>query len=1053
MARIRVRRSLTWCLTGAAAVAVTALLVPSSGLAVLRIDGVHDELADYDVRVGAVQPTGYQLAAVSRMRANARWNRFGTPQSLSSHRGALARGLRGPDAKSVARRWLRSNKALFGLQTLAGLKLDRSLPVGKGRAVVFRQHIGGLNVGPEGLLTVAVLPRGKAWNVVYASSSVTPHSALSGRFRMTGRQAIVRAARNIGRRISIGDLGAISGRSGWSYLRGDGLDGQLSVRRIAFPTMRGIVPAWQTIVADFHDGLGEAYGHVVDGRSGRVLMRQSLVDNLSDNPRWEVFPASPQMTPINRYPWNYPSADTRDLWCWLDSPGCQLAVSEGSPHKATPWDVNARTNVPTFTTIGNNADSQEEWHSASPHIGPGPNQFRPVSPVREYRYPWTNVWFESGCDRANFVVPGGNDVPAATANLFAMHNRMHDWSYHLGFTERAWNAQNFNFGSPTLENDELDGNVQAGGASGGAPTWSGRDNAFMFTRPDGTTSITSMFLWQPISGTFYAPCVDGDYDMSVIGHEYTHMIENRMIGKGVRRQGHHAGAMGESEADFTAVEYLFEYGFRTPGADPFAVGPYVTGDGDQAIRNYNMSWPTTGLFPQPGRDPFVNPLNFSDVGYDLTGPQVHADGEIWTATNFDIRELFLQRYSDRGQQHQRECADGERPAQDCPGNRRWMQLVFDGYLLAPVAPTFLDMRNAILAADVLRFGGANQDLIWLAFARRGFGQNAATTGTQDPQPTPDFESPLHDEATVVFNAVSEETGAPVNANVYVGHYEARVSPIADTNAATVGPNLDNVARFAPDDGPQTRSGQRGYEFVANAPGYGHVRFQLDARPGTTRNVTIRFPTNYASRHNGAVAVGDGTRHNDLIDDTEATNWESVGPPAQGQRVVVDLAGGTQTFRRVKVSAALVADDRLPPPAVATQNRFTALRAFEVYACTAGSDPRNAGCDGTGEFGWRRIVKSQDDAFPSVNPRPRAPELILRTWETPTTTATHVLFVVVDNQCTGQVSYQGEQDNDPTNVTDCRLGSPPLPPRNTAVRAAELEVLSGRPRVDGATQED
>jgi hypothetical protein len=39
----------------------------------------------------------------------------------------------------------------------------------------------------------------------------------------------------------------------------------------------------------------------------------------------------------------------------------------------------------------------------------------------------------------------------------------------------------------------------------------------------------------------------------------------------------------------------------------------------------------------------VNPLNFSDVAYDIVGEQVHADGEIWSATNFDIRQLFLDR--------------------------------------------------------------------------------------------------------------------------------------------------------------------------------------------------------------------------------------------------------------------------------------------------------------------------------------------------------------------------------------------------------------------------
>src|SRR3712207_8892358 len=119
------------------------------------------------------------------------------------------------------------------------------------------------------------------------------------------------------------------------------------------------------------------------------------------------------------------------------------------------------------------------------------------------------------------------------------------------------------------------------------------------------------------------------------------------------------------------------------------------------------------------------------MGYDITGPQVHADGEIWSATNFDIRELLLDRYPSNGFDIQRECADGLRPPQACPGNRRWIQIVFDAYLLMPVAPSFLDARNAYLAADVLRFGGANQDLLWLGFARRGFGQNANVTNQND----------------------------------------------------------------------------------------------------------------------------------------------------------------------------------------------------------------------------------------------------------------------------------------------------------------------------------
>jgi hypothetical protein len=53
--------------------------------------------------------------------------------------------------------------------------------------------------------------------------------------------------------------------------------------------------------------------------------------------------------------------------------------------------------------------------------------------------------------------------------------------------------------------------------------------------------ITNQYLWQPLAGAFYAPCVDGAYDMAVVAHEYGHAISNRMIagpdGGTARRQG------------------------------------------------------------------------------------------------------------------------------------------------------------------------------------------------------------------------------------------------------------------------------------------------------------------------------------------------------------------------------------------------------------------------------------------------------------------------------------------------------------------------------------
>ena len=767
-------------------------------------------------------------------------------------------------------------------------------------------------------------------------------------------------------------------------------------------------------------------------------------------PMWKVFPAYPLLG-NEIFPWNYPSDDIRELWCWESTVGAPPRPVTGPNGEACdrevqnlasrlPWDVDGRTQLPTFTSDGNNAASAEAW--ASP-LTPGGAQ-RPVSLRRQYVYPWQNAWHvnggnPSGCSQSNFT-PGGNDIDAAVTNLFVMHNRMHDWAYFLGFNERHWNAQESNFGTGgTADGDPLLGDAQAGAVTGGFPSYLGRDNANMISNPDGVPSITNMYLWQPIAGAFYAPCVDGDYDMQVIGHEYGHMIENRMIGKGGRRSGHHAGAMGESFGDLLAMEQLNENGL-VPVADenPFTVGAYVTGNKDRAIRNYNMSFPRTGAFPAPGVSlvrrgaPTANPLGFANMGYDITGPQVHADGEIWSATNFDIRQALAQKYAASHPAGdvalQRSCADAQRQASDCPGNRRWIQLVFDAFLLMPTAPSMLDARDAYLAADVMRFGGANQDELWLAFARRGFGEQAASTSTADDtdsDPTPDYASPRHSNANVRFRAVASDEGraAVTGARIYVGHYEARTSPVADTNPATAGANLDDTARFAPGT----------YEFVANAPGYGHVRLRRSFTAGSSSTVTFELPTNLASRSKGATASGDGQDHEQLIDDTESTSWDRTGaqPDVRGSQVTVDLQGGAQRIRRAQVSALLEVG----------RNRFTALRRFRIDVSTDGAT-------------FRPHYTSPANAFPGFNPRPVAPEMILRSFDFPAVRASHVRIVVLENQCTGNAAFQGDQDSDPTSGSDCRLGSPgagPVPvfgdlpqvlaPRNDEVHITELQVFA------------
>ena len=763
-------------------------------------------------------------------------------------------------------------------------------------------------------------------------------------------------------------------------------------------------------------------------------------------PKWKVFPANSSLDLSN--------TDNRSVWCWVTSisgtpvPGCDRELRNLAARG--PWDYNFRTNTPTFTTIGNAAIAGEAWLSP---LTPA-EQYRPVSPDRNYSYPWTNSWKNNDCTAVAFTPAGNrNDIDAATANLFAMHNRMHDWSYFLGFTEENYNAQDNNFGNRagggainSVTGGEFDpevGNSQAGALSGGQPSLLGRDNANQISLQDGIPGITNMYLWQPIAAGFYPPCVDGDYDMAVIGHEYAHLITGRMVGgPDSGPTGAQGGAMNESWSDQQAAEYLNEHGFvPTNNENPFSVGAYVTGNLEAGIRNYGMN---RNLRPPFNNGHQQNPLNYSNIGYDVTGPQVHADGEIWSATGYRIRQAFVEKYNGLGfpasdAALQLRCADGAYnttgaplDASVCPGNRRWIQILYDAYLLQQADTSMITARDAYLAADMMRFGGANQDILWREFARSGLGQFASTNGSNDPDPISNFESPLEGEATINFDprAFNERThwnnasGAfPVNAKIYVGHYEARSTPIADSNPNTP---LTNVVKLVPGT----------YDFVAVAPGYGHFRFTETVSAGQVTDRVIWMATNYASSSKGAMATGDGVGQSLLIDDTESTNWGSLGSPIMGKQVTVKLgtvnATNMHTVGRVQVSAMLrtvptVGGD---PQDTGTQSRFAALRQFRILTCTESTT--NPNC--VNPAGFTEIFTSAPEAFPAGVPRPAAPDLIIRSFDVPDTSATHVRIVVLTNQCTGQPLYFRE-DADPLNTSDCRTS-----PRANDVRIAELQVF-------------
>jgi hypothetical protein len=319
--------------------------------------------------------------------------------------------------------------------------------------------------------------------------------------------------------------------------------------------------------------------------------------------------------------------------------------------------------------------------------------------------------------------------------------------------------------------------------------------------------------------------------------------------------------------------------------------------------------------------------------------------------------------------------------------------------------------------------------MWNTFARFGLGEEAASNGGADTAPTPGFSSPHQQEGQLTFAPTpvgpGSEDAPPIVGELYVGQYEARSRPVADSDPAT--PLGESVSLV-----PGT------YDMVARADGYGLQRLRVTVRAGQVRDLTVQMRRNLASSSNGAVATGDGVNLDRLVDDTEASNWAAHGALVSGREVTVELDPSRSSHQvgRVQVSALLrppITDDADP----GTQNRYTALRRFEILVCDA-----STGADCSQEASYRSVFRSGRNAFPAIAPRPRAPDLAMRSFELPRSQATHVMLRVLDNQCTGGPDFRGDQDDDARHDTDCVTGSAAATgtPQGTVVRAAELQVF-------------
>ncbi|MEX2176183.1 MAG: M36 family metallopeptidase, partial [Pirellulaceae bacterium] len=356
--------------------------------------------------------------------------------------------------------------------------------------------------------------------------------------------------------------------------------------------------------------------------------------------------------------------------------GARMNVFNPQDPVASPFgwhDTNGIAGAEFFDTRGNNVNAQEDTN------GDNAGGARPASPTLDFNFP--------------LVLPGAPNTyqDAAITNLFYWNNINHDVTYHYGFDEVSGNFQAMNYTGQGLGGDP----VEADAADG-----SGTNNANFGTPPDGISPRMQMFLFDITN-----PGRDGDLDGFIVTHEYGHGVSNRLTG-GPANAGAlnslQSGGMGEGWSDWLGLIFTQKPTDTRDTPQTFGTWLYGQAADGPGIRRFPYSY-----------DMNINGQTLGDFNGGFPANEVHNAGELWCSALWDMTWNLIDRHG-----FDPDLYNGT------GGNNIALQLVLDGMKLQPANPSFLEARDAILAADAALTGSDNFEEIWNAFARRGFGLSA-----------------------------------------------------------------------------------------------------------------------------------------------------------------------------------------------------------------------------------------------------------------------------------------------------------------------------------------
>lgn len=699
---------------------------------------------------------------------------------------------------SIALDYVTKNASALGLATqgLKALSLRKDyVSIDGTHHLSFVQKIKGIPVFGNGL-KVNVAKNGQIINIV--GSPLANTAVETATPSLTPGEAVAKARLDAGLRVA--------------PINSD------SATRVYFRTVGGTRIAYETIV-----GAGaQLYQSVVDAQSGRVLYRQSLVDN-ANGLVLDYYPNAPVGGTFHTVNLNQKG--------WL-------------PQKATTL---TGPNVHEYSDINDNnqPDGGEQTLPGSyPMV-----TFSPVACVPGFPCTWDpevqNSW--------------KTNMNQSAVQLFYFVNTWHDHllAPPIGFTPAAGNFQ----GTDPVLAENLDGANTGTHADKRLPDAAHIDNANFATPPDGQSGRMQMFLWHqphtsfPDQDPFIAAM--GSDEADIVYHENTHGLSNRLV---VDAQGNstlgggQSGAMGEAWSDWYAMDYLVDQGLQQDTSAPgeVRIGNYV-GWGNDLIRTQPLDCPVGSSSPAcPGGLTGHNGgYTYGDLGHVVGQIEVHGDGEIWGETLWDLRDAL-----------------GSQTSED---------LITRAMELSPNHPSMLDERNAILQADEVDFGGSHHDAIWSVFAHRGMGYFAGALSGDDTHPVQDFSlppAPGSPTGNLTGTITDSNTAQPIQGAVvaFGGHDSGFPGDLTGVSDASGNYSIDDIF-FG--NYPDVSVSAPGYDQQV-IPGTLAIN-----QPTTTQNFQLR--RDWASLSGGG-SITDfsgpdfsafGCGPTGAIDQSQGTGWGSV----------------------------------------------------------------------------------------------------------------------------------------------------------------------------------